>query len=161
TFTATIDDENLYHWDISFAVPFKTVNELTFATGATVGNTVITKTVTRLNAYALFQVYPIAADIKTPPVISVPYVFAGLPISGKVFNKPLFGGGTNFNLRKLVKVVPLQMGFFGGVVYNKEFRQIPGTIGSSNVTPHRVWKGSYGVTIPVSQFKSLLSGNKA
>jgi hypothetical protein len=160
-FAATVDDEDLYHWDISFAVPFHALNDLTFLASDGTGNTVIPKTVTRLNAYALFEFFPVAADIKTPPPIAVPHIFAGLPISGKVFNKPIFGAGDTFNLKKIVKVIPLQVGFFGGVVYNKEFRQIPGTIGSANVEPHRVWKGTYGVEIPVSQFKSLLSSNKS
>jgi hypothetical protein len=159
TFTATVDDEDLYHWDISFAVPFRTVNDLVFL-NQTGGNTVVPKTVTRLNAYAFFQLFPIAADIKTPPTVGIPHLLVGLPISGKVFNKPLFGGGNTFNLRKLTKIVPLQVGFFGGVIFNKEFRQIPGTTGSSNVVPHRVWNGTYGVEIPVSQFKSLLPSNK-
>jgi hypothetical protein len=161
TFAATVDDEDLYHWDISFAVPFRTMNDLQFSSAQTSGNTVVTKTVTRLNAYVLFEWFPIAADIKTPPPVAVPHLLAGLPISGKVFNKPLFGGGDTLNLRKLIKIVPFQVGFFGGVIFNKEFRQIPGTTGASNVAPHRVWKGSYGIEIPVSQFKSLLSSNKA
>jgi hypothetical protein len=160
-FTATIDDEDLYHWDISFAVPLHTLNDLQFVTSDGTGNTLTTKTVTRLNAFVLFELFPIAADIKTPPPVAIPHIFAGLPISGKVFNKPIFGGGDTFNLRKLIKVVPLQVGFFGGVAFNKEFRQKPGTIGSANVEPHRVWKGIYGIEIPVSQFKSLLSSNKS
>jgi hypothetical protein len=86
-----------------------------------------------------------------------------LPISGKVFNKPFFGAGETFNLTNVpvLKYLPLKVGFFGGVIYNKEFRQIPGTIGGSNVVGHRVWKGSYGIEIPVSQFKGLLSGSKS
>jgi hypothetical protein len=158
-FNAVVDDENLYHWDVGFGVPFKTVTDLQFNT--TNGTSVIPKTVTRLNAYAFFDVYPIAADIKTPPVVMVPHLFAALPISGQVFNRPMFGGGSGINVKRVrfLSFIPLQIQFFGGVIYNKEFRQIPGTTGSSNVTGHRVWNGSYGLEIPVLQFKDLLSKN--
>jgi len=86
-----------------------------------------------------------------------------LPISGKVFNKPMFGAGDTFNFSKIafLKFLPIQFGFFGGVIYDKEFTQIPGTTGSGNVTGHRVWKGSYGIEIPVTQFKSLLSSKSS
>lgn len=161
TLTATVNDENLYHWDVAFAVPFKTLPAISYLnpSSPTNANTVVPKTVTRENAYAFFEVYPIAVDIITPPMFSLPHFFAGLPISGQVFNKPMFGMGEGINLRTIpwLKVVPLQVQFFGGVAYNKEFRQIPGTTGSSNVVGHRVWLGTYGIEIPVSQFKSLVT----
>jgi hypothetical protein len=157
-FVATVDDEDLYHWDVSFGVPFRTITSLTFNQSSGSGTSVVPKSVTQLNAYAFFDVYPIAADIKSPPLISLPHVMVGLPISGKVFNKPIFGAGEGVNLKKIsfLSFLPLQFQFFGGIVYNKEFRQIPGTTGSANVVGHRVWNGTYGVEIPVSQFKGLL-----
>jgi hypothetical protein len=162
-FVATINDEDLYHWDVSFAVPFHSISELQYNQPTGNGDSVVPKNVTTLNAYAFFQVYPVASDIVTPPIISVPHVFAGLPISGKVFNKPMFGVGDTFNFTKVsfLKFIPIQFGFFGGVIYNKQFNQIPGTTGQSNVTGHRVWKGSYGIEIPVTQFKSLLSSKSS
>jgi hypothetical protein len=161
-FAATINDENLYYWDVSFGVPVKTITELQYVTNATTTtntNTIVAKSVTRLNAYAFLDIYPVASDIVTPGIVSIPHIVLGLPISGKVFNKPFFGAGESFNLTKVgfLKFIPLQFGFFGGLVYDKEFRQIPGTIGSSNVSGHRVWSSSLGVEIPVSQFKSLLT----
>lgn len=161
--TATVNDEDLYHWDVSFAVPFHTISELQYNQPTGSGNSIVPKNVTRLNAYALFDVYPVASDIVTPPIVSVPHVFAGLPISGKVFNKPMFGAGDTFNLSSIsfLKFLPIQFGFFGAVIYNKQFTQIPGTTGAANVTGHRVWKGSYGIEIPVMQFKSLLSSKNS
>jgi hypothetical protein len=161
TFTATVNDEDLYHWDVSFAVPFHTISELQYNQPTGNGSSVVPKNVTRLNAYALFDVYPIAADIVTPPIVSVPHVFVGLPISGKVFNKPMFGAAEGFNFKKIFSFIPIQASFFGGVVYNKVFDQIPGTTGSANVVGHRVWKGTYGIEIPVTQFKGLLSTKKS
>lgn len=162
-FVATINDEDLYHWDVSFAVPFHSISELQYSQPSGNGNSIVPKNVTTLDAYAFFQVYPVASDIVTPPIISVPHVFAGLPISGKVFNKPMFGAGDTFNFTKVsfLKFIPIQFGFFGGVIYNKQFNQIPGTTGQSNVVGHRVWKGSYGIEIPVTQFKSLLSSKSS
>jgi hypothetical protein len=52
TISATINNENLYHWDVSFAVPFRTVTDLQYTQPSGNGDTVVPKTVTRLNAYA-------------------------------------------------------------------------------------------------------------
>lgn len=161
-FTASVDDEDLYHWDVSIGLPFRTINQLQFAQSSGNGNSLVTKSTTTLNAYAFFDIYPFAADIKSPPILPVPHLLVGLPISGKVFNKPLFGAAEGLSLKKIsvLSFLPIQFQFFGGLVYNKEFRQIPGTTGSSNVYGHRVWSGTYGVDIPVSQFKDLFKSNK-
>jgi hypothetical protein len=162
-FSATIDDENLYHWDVSFAVPFHTLTEVQYTQPSGTGASLVPKTVTRLNAYVLAEIFPIAADIKTPPLVALPHFVLGLPISGKVFNKPIIGAGDGVNLTRIsfLKWIPIQIQFFGGVVYNKEFRQIPGTTGASNVQGHRVWNGVYGVEIPVRQFQGLLKPKKS
>ena len=156
-FSSTFNDEDLTHWDVSFGVPFKTLTDLQYNQSSGSDSSVIPKKVTRLNAYGFFDIFPVATDIVTPPIIAWPHIKLGLPISGKVFNKPFFGMGDGIRIKKLLNIIPIQFSFFGGVVYNKEFRQIPGTVGSSNVQGHRVWSGSYGIEIPVKQFKSALS----
>jgi hypothetical protein len=158
-FNSTFNDEDLTHWDVSFGVPFHTLTDLQYNQSSGSGSSVVPKTVTRLNAYGFFDIYPIATDIVTPPVIAWPHFKFGLPISGKVFNKPFFGMGDGLYIKQLSKIIPVQFSFYGGVVYNKEFRQIPGTVGSSNVQGHRVWSGSYGIEIPVKQFKTMLSNS--
>lgn len=160
--TASYNDEDLYHWDVSFGVPFKTLNDIQYQTPSGNGPTFVPKSVTRLNAFGFFDVYPVATDITDLPLLAWPHFKLGLPISGKVFNKPFFGAGDGFNLKKIkfLSFMPVQVQFFGGVDYNKEFRQIPGTKGATNVAGHRVWKGMYGIEIPVGQFKGLLSSGK-
>jgi hypothetical protein len=158
-FNSTFNDEDLTHWDVSFGVPFHKLTDLQYNQSSGSGSSVVPKTVTRLNAYGFFDIYPIATDIVTPPLIAWPHFKLGLPISGKVFNKPFFGMGDGLYIKQLSKIIPVQFSFYGGVVYNKEFRQIPGTVGSSNVQGHRVWSGSYGIEIPVKQFKTMLSNS--
>ncbi len=160
--TVTYNDEDLYHWDVSFGVPFKTLSELQYQQPTGNGTAVVPKNVTRLNAYGFFDIFPVATDITDLPLFAWPHIKLGLPISGKVFNKPFFGAGDGFNVKKVkpLSFLPLQVQFFGGVAYNKESRQIPGTTGSSNVYGHRVWSGLYGIEIPVGQFKGLLSSGK-
>lgn len=160
--SVTYNDEDLYHWDVSFGAPFRTLNDIQYQNPSGNGSTVIPKNVTRLNAFGFFDIFPQANDITDPPLLAWPHIKFGLPISGKVFNKPFFGAGDGFNLKKIkfLSFMPLQVQFFGGVDYNKEFRQIPGTKGAANVSGHRVWKGLYGIEIPVGQFKGLLSSGK-
>jgi len=154
-FQSTFNDEDLTHWDVSFGVPFHTLSDIQYNQSS--GSSIVPKSVTRLNAYGFFDIFPIATDIVTPPAIAWPHAMFGLPISGKVLNKPFFGIGDGIYIKKLLNTIPLQFSFYGGVVYNKEFRQVPGTVGSSNVQGHRVWSGSYGIEIPVKQFKTMLS----
>jgi hypothetical protein len=172
SFSQTYDDEGLYNWDVSVGVPVNSINELQYS--STDGK-VTGKAVSRLNAYGFFDIYPVATDLKSPPGFGWPHIMVGLPFSGKVFNKPFFGAGGLINPRQLPKigpglskVIPLQLNFYGGLVYNKEF--IPGTLGvgspaspgavSNNLVPHRVWKGQFGIEFSIRDVKDKLTSGK-
>jgi hypothetical protein len=172
SFSKTFDDEGLYHWDVSVGVPVNSIKELQYS--STDGQ-VTGKTVSRLNAYGFFDIYPVPTDLKSPPGFGWPHIMVGLPFSGKVFNKPFFGAGGVINPRQLPKIgpgiskiVPLQLNFYGGLVYNKEFR--PGTLSvgssaspgavSNDLQPHRVWKGQFGIEFSIRDVKDKLTGSK-
>jgi hypothetical protein len=146
--TQTIRDEGLEHWDVSIAVPTPGFKETVFDSS----NALMPKSVTRTNAYAMLDISPWGEDFVKPPLFGIPHFMTGLPIAGKVFNKPFVGGlGEEVGLSKLS---PFSARVFGGVVYNKEFR------GAAQV-PHRVWKVQYGIELSMSSAISKLKGNSS
>ena len=143
--TQTIKDEGLYHWDVSIAVPTPGYKEAVFDSN----NVVMPKSVTRTNAYAMLDVAPWGEDFVNPPVFGIPHLMTGLPIAGKVFNRPFIGGlGEEVGL---TKIFPFSARVFAGVVYNKEFR-------GAAQTPHRVWKVQYGIELSMTSAISKLKG---
>jgi hypothetical protein len=151
TLTQTITDEGLYHWDVSIAVPTPGYKEAMFDST----NSVVPKSVTQTNAYAMLDIAPWGEDFVKPQLFGIPHLMTGLPISGKVFDKPFVGGlGEEVGL---TKIFPFSARVFAGVVYNKEFR-------GAAQTPHRVWKVQYGIEFSVTSAISKLkgsSGNKS
>jgi hypothetical protein len=145
TLTQTITDEGLYHWDVSIGIPTgykETVFDST--------NTLMPKSVTRVDAYAMLDIAPWGEDFVKPPMFGIPHLMTGLPISGKVFDKPFIGGlGEEVGLTKFL---PFSARIFAGVVYNKEFR-------GATEEPHRVWKVQYGIELSLSSAISKLKGN--
>lgn len=146
TLTQTITDEGLYHWDVSVAVPITGYKETVFDTN----NALTPKSVTRTNAYAMIDIAPWGEDFVKPALFGIPHLMTGLPLSGKVFNKPFVGGlGEEVGLSK---VFPFSARIFAGVVYNKEFR-------GASQQPHRVWKIQYGIEMSMSSAISKLKGS--
>jgi len=143
----TIQDEGLYHWDISIAVPTPGYRDTTVS-----GTNMITaKSVTRTDAFAMLDIAPWGEDFRSPPMFGIPHLMTGLPISGKVFDKPFIGGlGEEVGLSK---ILPFSARIFAGVVYPKEFRMVSG---STSLIPHRVWKVQYGVEFSISSVASQL-----
>jgi hypothetical protein len=171
-FSKTYDNEGLYHWDVSVGVPVKSVKELQYAS---TDGSVTAKNVSRLNAYGFFDIYPVATDLKAPPAFAWPHFMVGLPFSGKVFNKPFFGSGGVVNLQQipkigpgLSKIIPVKFNFYGGVVYNKEFRPSSLAVGdpassgavTNSLVPHRVWKGQFGIEFSIRDVKDKLTAAK-
>lgn len=146
--TQTIIDEGLYHWDVSIAVPTPGYKESVFDSN----NALMPKSVTRTNAYAMLDIAPWGEDFVKPQLFGIPHLMTGLPLAGKVFDKPFVGGfGEEVGLTKLL---PFSARLFGGVVYNKEFR-------GAEQQPHRVWKVQYGIELSMSSAISKLKGKTA
>jgi Chitobiase/beta-hexosaminidase C-terminal domain len=169
SFSKKYDDEGLYYWDIGVGVPINALNQLNYSS---TDGTVTAKMVSKENAYGFFDIYPVKTDVKSPPAFGYPHFVVGLPFSGQVFNKPFFGAGGVFNVKKLPaigtalsKIVPLQLNFYGGLTYNKESRPKTLAVGSTaspaalanDLQGHRVWKVQYGIEFSIRDVKDKLT----
>jgi len=168
TFSNTYQDEGLQHWDVSIGVPVNAISALSYSS---TDGVVSTKQVSRLNAYGLFDIYPWATDVGNPPAFGYPHIVLGLPLSGQVFNKPFFGAGGVVGFQSLPWIgkflntaIPLRLNFYGGVVYNKEFRPATLSVGSpaspaavsNDLRGVRVWKGQFGIEFSITDVASKL-----
>jgi hypothetical protein len=142
----------------------------TSTTGGTGPNDVTAKTITRTNAYAMFDIMPFGQDLNNLPTIGIPYLTAGLPLAGQVFNKPYFAVGETLFLPKSissrVKVLselssyfPLSINPVFGWVYNKEFHTtVNPTTNAVTKAPYRAWKPQFAIGF---SFRSISSTVKS
>jgi hypothetical protein len=103
-------DEGRSRWDVSVLVPTPGYKDLTFqaaASGSSGPNIITAKTITRENAYGVFDIYLIPEDLITPPYLGIPHVVVGLPFAGQVFNKPYFAVGETINFPKAIAKIPI------------------------------------------------------
>jgi len=154
TATQTIQDEGLYHWDVSIAVPTPGYKSVSFSSSGNT-NALTAKSITRTDAYAMLDIAPWGEDFRDPPIFGIPHFMTGLPLSGQTFDKPFVAGfGENVGLSK---ILPISARVFAGLVYVKE--QVPVTVGSTTLVAHRVWKCQYGIEFSISSVISKLKGN--
>jgi len=155
----TYDNEGRTHWDVAIGLPAKNLTELQFNAE---DNTVRTKEVSRQNAYGFLNIFPVPVDLKADRYPMMPHFVFGLPISGKPLDRPFAGAGLGVNLFKL------KFDVFVGGVFNRV--QEPKTLVEgqtatqsqleSDLKSKRVTKFMFGISIPVKQFTSLISGKK-
>jgi hypothetical protein len=154
TATQTIQDEGLYHWDISIAVPIPGYKDVSFSSAGNT-NTLTAQSITRTDAYAMLDIAPWGEDFRNSPIFGIPHFMTGLPLSAKTFDKPFVAGlGENVGLSK---ILPFSARVFVGLVYDKE--QVPVKAGSTTLVGHRVWKCAYGIEFSISSVISKLKGN--
>jgi hypothetical protein len=103
-------DEGRSRWDVSVIVPITGYKDLTFqaaSSGSSGPNIITAKTITRENAYGVFDLYLIPEDLINPPYLGIPHVVVGLPFAGQVFNKPYFAVGETINIPKMIAKIPI------------------------------------------------------
>lgn len=103
-------DEGRSRWDVSVIVPITGYKDLTFqsASSGTSGPNIITaKSITRENAYGVFDLYLVPEDLINPPYLGIPHIVVGLPFAGQVFNKPYFAIGESINFPKMIAKIPI------------------------------------------------------
>lgn len=147
-------------WDVSLAVPIPGVRESQYSISS---NTLISKEKTNTNLYALFDIYPWAKWVTKGS--GIPHFFAGLPVTGQTFYRPAFGVSENLTGWWLERHgFPVQMSFFAGLVDMKTtiVQGSPTTAQELNAASQktRVWKGIYGVEVPVSSLISKIGKSK-
>jgi|HubBroStandDraft_5_1064220.scaffolds.fasta_scaffold15158_3 hypothetical protein len=101
-------DEGRSRWDVSFIVPITGYKDLTFQAGTSGSTNLITaKTITRANAYGVFDLFLVPEDLLNPPYVGIPHIVVGLPFAGQVFNKPYFAVGESINFPKAIAKIPI------------------------------------------------------
>jgi hypothetical protein len=148
-----VHDEGIAYWDVSVAVPVQGFRDVSFQTTTNASGASVyapgPQSTTRENAYGMFDLFiipPFGQDLYNPPVFGIPYVAAGLPFSGKVFDKPYFAAGEMINVPSLWsklpyigqrlnlgKILPIQLRPMYGWVWNKEFKTVPATAATSTI----------------------------
>ena len=132
----SIHDESLAYWDISIAVPVTGYKDLSFQSSSSGGaNSIVTQSVSRTNAYGMFDIFLPGVDLNNPSAIGFPFVSAGLPISGSPLDKPYFAIAENATfpgsvakipgLSFLGTYIPLQIRPMFGWVWVKQFTKVP------------------------------------
>jgi hypothetical protein len=95
-------NEGRSRWDVSFIVPVTGYQDLTFQAETASPNLITSKTITRENAYGVFDLFLIPEDLINPPYVGFPHIVVGLPFAGQVFDKPYFAVGETLNFPKAI-----------------------------------------------------------
>jgi hypothetical protein len=173
---ASVLDEGRSHWDVSVVVPLMGFKDVTFQSGTaqsgstpSTPNVITSKTVTRENAYGVFDLFLIKEDLVSPPYVGIPHVVVGLPFAGKVFDKPYFAVGETINFSKAIAKIPfltkipvinslaqsdlpLSVRPIFGWVYNKEFP----AAATGSTQPYRSLKPQWAIELSFSSIKNAV-----
>lgn len=152
-----LQNEKPYHFGFAFAIPLKSWDAVQYDS---TDGIITSKTVEKQNLFAMVEGYPYATDTSSVRLRLLPAFMGGLPISGKPLNQQVYAGSIG-----LWKVE-----VFCGVQTTRSL--VPTAAGLANTTPNvSATAGSlnarwgthltYGVVIPVSVVKSLLSSSKS
>lgn len=122
---------------LSFAVPIKSYNEINVDFNA---GTAAPKKVEKKDAYACLDLYIPAIEAVLRNRTYLPHAFVGLPITGKVFRRPMAGISAGY----------LGIEVYYGAIYDMENRN---PLGGRDAK----WKDSYGIKISVDAAKAAFA----
>jgi hypothetical protein len=133
---AKVQNEGLSHWDVSVVVPASSYSDVTFQASTTTGgtNSITSKTVSRTNAYGVFDLFLYPEDLVHPPNVGIPHLIVGLPFAGKVFDKPYFAVGETINFPstlgklKIFNWIPVCRAWFRRIFLCRSARLSAGSI---------------------------------
>ncbi|HTD23070.1 MAG TPA: hypothetical protein VK738_10475 [Terriglobales bacterium] len=156
TFTATVLNEGLHHWDVSIGMPVTSYKDYQYQSDSQL---VVPKKASDVKPYALLDLYPLAADLQlatqktrfsfTPPKFSF-----GIPIGNQPFNSPFFGVGFGV-LSKWIRFSPAV-----GIRYQKEFRTRTLALGAT-ASPGQLKLDQYSKRVAKLQVMVTFSVNDA
>jgi len=143
----TYDNEGRYYWDISAAVPLRSIKETTYDSSA---GSFTPKSVERESLYAVFNVFPFAVDTKgTNYRWFTPALLVGLGITGKPLDRLLFAGAIGLN----------RVQFFWGCSATRN--QFPGPAGNPQAITFAYRTHSiFGLNVPIRQVLKTLKEAK-
>jgi hypothetical protein len=147
-------------WDVSIGITTPGTRETKYA----FSNGAVQTSVTRhTDLYGMFDFFP--AGEWLPKDAYFPHINIGLPVTSQSFYRPYFGLSENLTgwtrLQKKLSL-PVGLNFFAGVVYMKTklLTDNPTTQAQFNadLITTRVWKGVFGIEVPISSIASKLGG---
>lgn len=143
----TYDNEGRYYWDISAAVPLRSIKETTYDSSA---GSFTPKNVDRQTLYAVFNVFPFAVDTKgTNYRWFTPALLVGLGITDKPLDRLLFAGAIGLN----------KVQFFWGCSVTR--KQFPGPAGNPQAITFAYRSHSiFGLNVPIRQVLKTLKAAK-
>jgi hypothetical protein len=141
----TFDNEGRYFWDISAALPIRSLKETTYDQTA---QSFAPKTVDRQSLYAVFNIYPVKMDTKsTGNWRLTPALLIGAGIQKRPFDRVLFAGALGIG----------RIQFFVGTAMTK--KQIPKPDGTLGEPAYRT-NLTYGLNVPLRQVLDKLKAPK-
>ena len=156
TFTKTVLNEGLHHWDVSIGMPVTGYKNYQYQSDSQL---IVPKKTSDVKPYALLDLYPLAADLqlatqKTTFSFTPPKFSFGIPIGNQPFNKPFFGAGFGI-LSKWIRFSPVV-----GIRYQKEFRTRTLTLGAP-ASPGQLKLDQYSKRVAKLQVMVTFSVNDA
>jgi hypothetical protein len=147
---ATFDNEGLYRWDVSVAVPLKATKELQYdATGQ--GFNPTAKVVEKQNVYAVFNFFTQPLDVKNVKAQWVPHPIFGMGIAGRPADRTMVGFAMGIN----------KIQGFGGLAFNRVQRPAGTAAGQPAKTEFAYdRKFIFGINLPVRQVLELWKAKK-
>src|ERR1039457_6853143 len=143
----TYDNEGRYYWDISAAIPVRSINDTTYDSTA---GALTAKNVQKQNLYAVFNVFPFKVDTKgTSYRWFTPALLAGMGITGKPLDRLLVAGAVGLN----------KVQFFAG--WSIMRKQFPGPASNPTaVTAAYRTNLIFGLNVPIRQILQTLKAAK-
>jgi hypothetical protein len=145
TFSRTIRDDDREFIDFSLGVAAPGPRERVYTNSTTSSLTRHADVLALVDFFPFFLISP-----KSGPA---PHLVVGLPVSGSVFHRPVFGISETFtSWTKLERLGFPRMSIFGGVVYMQQ--QLPSATGV--LVTDRALKPSFGIELSVSSLVSKI-----
>lgn len=151
------------YWDFGIGLMTPGVRETKY-TWSTTSNSVMPNLTRHTDLYALADIFPFGYLVPKESV--VPHIVAGIPVTSQSLYRPYFGLGENLTgwtgAQKALSL-PVGVNFIGGVTYMKTQHIVGPTPTTqaefnSELKTYRVWKGVFGIEVPVSSIASKLGG---
>ena len=151
----TFDNERMYRFDVSFALPLKSHTDLSLDSS---GGEVTAKKVEEADLFAVLNVSPWPYDTKKPQAQILPIFMYGMPITGKPLQHHLVAAG--FGLNRLQVFVGYRFDRIEVVGTSEENGVTTGTL-STPATGEK-WDSQFvwGINLPVRTVVDLLKPKK-
>jgi hypothetical protein len=159
----TFTSQDREYWDVSIGVTIPGVRETKY-TFSTTSMTATGSPTRHTDPYALFDAFPFGYVV--PKESAVPHVVVGIPVTSQSLYRPFFGLSENLTGWTGVQKkwnLPVGINFIAGVTWMKTQVLVgppPTTQAEFNKALQypRVWKGVFGIEVPVSSIASKLGG---